>query len=113
MSTMLKPQIWVGSNSWPGDIKMKSQEEWDIFFDNYYRWVRHYAMLAEINELDSYCIGVEFAKATLAKEEAWRKLIKKLRGIYSGQLTYAANWGDEFENLTFWDELDFIIYQLI
>ncbi len=108
MSTMLKPQIWVGRNSWPGDIKMKNQTDWDTFFDNYYRWVRHYAMLAEINEMDSYCIGVEFAKATLAKEKEWRKIIKKLRGIYSGQLTYAANWGDEFENLTFWDELDFI-----
>jgi len=107
MSTMLKPQIWVG-RSWPGDIKMNSKKDWDTFFENYYRWTRHYAMLAEINGLDSYCIGVEFAKATLAKEEEWRKLIKKLRGIYSGQLTYAANWGEEFENLTFWDELDFI-----
>ncbi len=108
MSTMLKPQIWVGSNSWPGDIRMKNQKEWDTFFENYYRWVRHYAMLAEINEVNSYCIGVEFAKATLAKEEEWRKIIKKIRGIYRGQLTYAANWGDEFENVTFWDELDFI-----
>ncbi len=107
MSTMLKPQIWVG-RSWPGDIKMNSKKDWETFFENYYRWTRHYAMLAEINGLDSYCIGVEFAKATLAKEQEWRQLIKKLRGIYSGQLTYAANWGDEFENLSFWDELDFI-----
>ena len=36
------------------------------------------------------------------------KIIRKIKGIYSGQLTYAANWGDEFEKLTFWDELDFI-----
>ncbi|MFK7981692.1 MAG: hypothetical protein AB8G86_17040 [Saprospiraceae bacterium] len=107
MSTMLKPQIWVG-RSWPGDIEMKNEKDWATFFENYYRWTRHYALLAEINELDSYCIGVEFAKATLAKEKEWRKLIKKLRGIYSGQLTYAANWGDEFENLKFWDALDFI-----
>ena len=107
MATMLKPQIWVGS-SWPGEIEMKTEKEWATFFENYYRWTRHYALLAEINELDSYCIGVEFAKATLAKEKEWRWLIKKLRGIYSGQLTYAANWGEEFENLKFWDELDFI-----
>ncbi len=108
MSTMLKPQIWVGRNSWPGDIKMKNEKDWATFFNNYYRWIRHYAMIAEINEIDSYCIGVEFAKATLAKEKEWRKMIRKIRGIYSGQLTYAANWGDEFENVTFWDELDFI-----
>lgn len=107
MSTMLKPQIWVG-RSWPGDIKMNSEKDWATFFENYYRWIRHYALLAEINEFDSYCMGVEFAKATLAKEQEWRKMIRKIKGIYSGQLTYAANWGEEFENLTFWDELDFI-----
>jgi len=107
MSTMLKPQIWVGS-SWPGEIEMKTDKEWATFFENYYRWTRHYALLAEINELDSYCIGVEFAKATLAKEKEWRQLIQKLRGVYSGKLTYAANWGEEFENLKFWDALDFI-----
>ena len=107
MSTMLKPQIWVG-RSWPGDIEMKNEKDWATFFEHYYRWTRHYALLAEINDLDSYCIGVEFAKATLAREKEWRMLIKKLRGIYSGQLTYAANWGDEFENLKFWDALDFI-----
>ncbi len=107
MSTMLKPQIWI-SRGWPGDVDMKSEADWDTFFYNYYRWVRHYALLAEINEIDSYCIGVEFAKATLAREHDWRAIIKRLKGIYSGQLTYAANWGDEFENLKFWDELDFI-----
>lgn len=107
MSTVLKPQIWVG-RSWPGEIEMNNEADWAIFFQNYYRWTRHYALLAEINEVDSYCLGVEFAKATLAKEKEWRQLIRKIRGIYSGQLTYAANWGEEFENLKFWDALDFI-----
>ena len=107
MHTMLKPQIWLG-RSWPGEVEMKNEKDWTAFFDYYYRWVRHYALLAEINGVGSYCIGVEFAKATLAKEQEWRSLIKKLRGIYSGPLTYAANWGEEFEQLKFWDELDFI-----
>ena len=107
MHTMLKPQIWLG-RSWPGDVEMKNEQDWAAFFDYYYRWTRHYALLAEINDFDSYCIGVEFAKATLAREQEWRSLIRKLKGIYSGYMTYAANWGKEFENLSFWDELDFI-----
>jgi hypothetical protein len=107
MFTMLKPQLWLG-DSWPGDVEMKNEADWDRFFDNYYRWVRHFALLAEINGFDSYCLGVEFAKATIAKPEEWRKIIQKIRGIYSGPLTYAANWGTEFENLNFWNELDFI-----
>ena len=28
--------------------------------------------------------------------------------IYSGKLVYSANWGEEFEQLSFWNELDFI-----
>lgn len=108
MSSLLKPQIWLGSDSWPGDLQMKSEEDWQQFFDFYYRWIRHYAILAEIHDVDVFCLGVEFAKATLEREADWRKLIKKIRGIFDGHLTYAANWGEEFENLAFWDELDYI-----
>lgn len=107
MHTMLKPQIWL-RRSWPGDINMASASDWNVFFDYYYRWMRHYALLAAINDFDSLCLGVEFAKATLAKEKEWRQLIHQIRGIYAGPLTYAANWGEEFEQLKFWDALDFI-----
>ncbi len=108
MSVMLKPQIWLHSSSWPGDVKMNSEEEWQHFFHYYHHWISHYAFMAEIYEMPMFCLGVEFAKSTLEREQDWRRLIKKIRGIYSGQLTYAANWGKEFENVSFWDELDFI-----
>ena len=107
MYTLLKPQIWV-SGSWPGDIAMKNEAEWSQFFDYYSRWILHYALMAEIRQFDAFCLGVEFSKATLSHPEAWREIIRKIRGIYSGPITYAANWGEEFEQLTFWEELDFI-----
>ena len=107
MYTLLKPQIYVGG-SWPGGIDMPTDAQWDKFHDYYYRWIRHYAFLAEIHEMDALCIGVEFTKATLSQPHAWRQMIKKTRALYSGQLTYAANWGDEFEKIDFWDDLDFI-----
>ncbi len=37
----------------------------------------------------------------------WKTLIKKIREIYKGKLTYAANW-DEFKRVSFWNELDYI-----
>lgn len=107
MFTLLKPQIFVG-NSWPGDIEMPSEAKWELFFDYYYRWIRHYAFLAEIHNIDALCIGVEFTKATLKQGDRWREMIKRTRGLYGGKITYAANWGAEFENIEFWDELDFI-----
>jgi hypothetical protein len=107
MFTLLKPQVFVGG-SWPGGIEMPTDAQWDIFFDHYYRWIRHYAFLAEIHGMDALCLGVEFTKATLSRPDAWREMIQKTRGLFSGKLTYAANWGEEFENIEFWDDLDFI-----
>ena len=108
MFTVLKPQVWVGGGSWPGDIEMSNEGDWNKFFDKYYRWIRHYALLAEIHNMDALCLGVEFTKATLGHGDQWRNMIQKTRGLFNGQLTYAANWGSEFENIDFWDELDFI-----
>ncbi len=40
-------------------------------------------------------------------EAEWIKLIDGLRDIYSGGLTYAANF-DQYQEVTFWDRLDYI-----
>jgi hypothetical protein len=108
MTVVLKPQIWIGRGSWPGDVAMTNEADWQQFIQDYYRWIRHYALLAEMYDMEALCLGTEFAKATVAREQDWRKLIHKIRGMYSGKLTYAANWGEEFEKVAFWDELDFI-----
>ncbi|MEM7373117.1 MAG: hypothetical protein AAF587_31125 [Bacteroidota bacterium] len=107
MQTLLKPQIWF-PGAWPGEVEMKSEADWKAFFQHYRRWIRHYALLAEIHEMDMFCVGVEFAKATIQHPEAWRRLIQDMRHLYQGPITYAANWGEEFEKLAFGDELDVI-----
>ncbi len=108
LTTLLKPQLWLGRGQWPGDVDMRTQADWDAFFAYYGEWILHYALLAEIHGLDALCVGTEFAKATLAQPEAWRQLIRRVREVYSGPLTYAANWGSEFEGIDFWEELDYI-----
>lgn len=108
MAVMLKPHIWVGRGSWPGDIAMTTPQDWQLFFDYYYRWMRHYALLAEMYDMEILCLGVELSQATVGHEQEWRAMIAKLRRLYSGEMTYAANWGNEFENLAFWDALDFM-----
>lgn len=107
ISVMIKPQIYLWK-SWTGAISFDSQAGWDLFFDRYYRWIRHYGLLSEMYGAEFFCVGVEFAKATLEQPESWKKIIKKMRALYSGKLTYAANWGEEFENCTLWPDLDFI-----
>ena len=38
----------------------------------------------------------------------WRRIIAEVRAVYRGKLTYSANWYQEFEDVKFWDELDYI-----
>ena len=108
MAVVLKPQIWLGHGNWTGDLDMQNEEDWQAFFQHYTRWIVHYAMLAEIYHWDVLCLGTEMVQTTLKREADWRQLIQRVRGVYSGKLTYAANWGDEFEKMELWDELDFI-----
>ena len=110
MHVMLKPHILMSRPDWgwPGQVVMKSPKDWQTFFDRYERWIRHYAILAELYNFDSFCIGVELEQTTLEHEMEWRGMIARIRKLYSGPIVYAANWGKEFENLKFWDALDAI-----
>jgi len=106
--TLLKPQVWLGGGSWPGDVSFEREEDWQTFFTHYGRWALHYALLAEMYGFDAYCIGTELRYTTLKKPAEWKKLTQAIRKIYNGSLTYAANWGEECEELTFWEDFDFI-----
>jgi len=105
-SVLLKPQIWLGGGHWPGDVDFVSQEKWDDWMGHYQTWILHYAELAEANDVAALCIGTELVHTTLKQPAAWRGIIAAVREVYSGKVTYAANWGEEFENLSFWDALD-------
>ncbi|MFQ5652570.1 MAG: hypothetical protein ACE5IY_21770 [bacterium] len=110
MRSMLKPHVLMRSGhfGWPGEVKMKSEADWRAFFKYYTSWIRHYALLAEMYGIDMFCIGTELVHTTDGHDREWRAVVRKIRQIYSGPLVYAANWGEEFEHITFWDELDYI-----
>jgi len=58
--------------------------------------------------LEGLCIGTELYITTTQHEQKWRNIIKEIRKVYSGQLTYAANFHKEYEEIKFWDALDYI-----
>jgi len=106
IKTLLKPHLWV-RNGWPGDIVMKNDTAWQNWFDNYEKFIVHYAALAEKNKIEIFCIGTELQKTTTHEKE-WRTIISKIRALYSGKLIYAANFHEEYEQIRFWDALDYI-----
>jgi hypothetical protein len=107
MKIMMKPQIWL-HEGWPGSINMDSAEDWKEWFDSYEQWIIHYALISELMHADLFCIGTELVEATTQHPERWRELIARVRQVYSGPVVYAANWGKEFEEITFWDALDYM-----
>ncbi len=108
MYAMLKPHIYLGRSGWPGDIKMSDPDDWKLFFKDYYDWISHYAMIAEMYRIPILCIGNELAAATVGHEKEWIDMVKKIRSFYDGKITYGPNWSGEFEKLTFWKYFDFI-----
>jgi hypothetical protein len=107
---LLKPDIWSrqfwSGEVWRGDIRMASEEDWRAWFREYREYLLHYAKLAENERIEMFCIGLEYSGATVERPEDWRALIREVRTVYSGPITYAAHWPAEAESISFWDELD-------
>lgn len=104
---MIKPQIWVGRGAYTGHISMTTEEDWKSFEASYEDYILHFATTAEEINADIFCIGTELENFAKNRPKYWQKLIQKIRKVYRGKLTYAANW-DEFKRVSFWNELDFI-----
>src|SRR5262249_9680758 len=98
--------FWSGQ--WSGDIRMKSDADWDAWFRSYQSFILHFAELAASSGADAFCIGCELGGTTNARPERWRSLIAQGGKVYHGPLTYDANWHEEYEKVSFWDALDWI-----
>jgi hypothetical protein len=104
---MLKPQIWVRNGSYTGDIKMKDDADWLLLEQSYTNFIITYAQIAAEVNAEIFCVGTELKEFASSRPTYWRKLIKDIRVIYKGKLTYAANW-DEYVKVRFWEDLDYI-----
>lgn len=107
VSIMIKPQIWVWKGEFTGDITMESEEAWLEFEKTYQDFILTYASLAAEVNAEVYCIGTELEEFVKHRPKFWNQLIQKVRALYNGKLTYAANW-DEYTRTPFWNELDYI-----
>jgi len=104
---MLKPQIWVSRGEFTGSIKMDAEEDWKLLESTYEDFIITYASLAQEANIDLFCIGTELEQFVTNRPDYWMALVKKIKTVYKGELTYAANW-DEFTRTPFWEDLDYI-----
>lgn len=115
MKVMIKPHLESYTGDWRAYINPSDRNGW---FTNYGNFIIHYAQIAQAHGAEDICLGTELidmstASANGSNTQNWKTLIEKVRGVYSGKLTYSANWGsggfaDEKNNIQFWDSLDYI-----
>ena len=104
--------------------------DWDTLFATYLRFIKHYARIAESLNVDVFIIGTELDSMTYwgvadsglnNPEERWRSMIKKIRRIYRGKLTYSSSdHGNRSRTkgtcspckIKFWDALDYIGFEM-
>lgn len=84
---------------------MTSEADWDRWWRTYRRYVLHHAVLAAYAEAELFAVGVELER-TVQRRDDWSALIRDVRRVYPGAVTYAANWAQGAEEVGFWDALD-------
>jgi Glycoside Hydrolase Family 113 len=112
VNVLIKPHIWSSDfwrgDDWHGTIDQPNPQAHERWRRSYLRFMLHHARLARDTNADALCIGTELVQQTLKHPDDWRTLIAEVRKVYKGKLTYAAHWDREFEEISFWDDLDAI-----
>jgi hypothetical protein len=104
---MVKPHIWISHGEFTGHLKMTSEEDWKVLEQSYSSFILEYANLAQQVGAELFCIGTELEQFIVHRPGYWNRLITDIKSVYSGKLTYAANW-DEYKRVPFWEQLDYI-----
>jgi len=109
LKIILKPQMLV-TESWAGEIDHELPQQWRAWFDSYSRHVLEFARFAAAQGVDAFVIGTELSRASDRVD--WSGLIKQVRSVYAGHLTYAAHNVEGVERFRHWHELDAVALTL-
>lgn len=119
LKTHLKFHIETEDHAWRAYINPPDSVR-DVWFASYGSQMKKYAAIANTYGVDMMTLGAELTNmaaddAHPKNTERWQALIREVRGIFSGKLTYCANssttlsdWTNEKGRVKFWPSLDYI-----
>ena len=107
LKVMLKPHVWVARGTYTGDFTLKTEAEWQVFEQDFGKYVLRNAHIADSMRVELFCIATEMDAFVRQRPAFWQQLIRQVRQVYSGPLTYADNW-DKFSQNPLWPDLDFV-----
>jgi hypothetical protein len=111
IDVVLKPHLWVGGYDEAisrSDIAFRRPAAWRRWARSYRDFLMVYARLAQDVDADLLVLGTELSQISTTRPDYWRGLADTVRTVYGGDLTYAANWHDEYREIDFWDALDYV-----
>jgi hypothetical protein len=103
---MLRPLLDIGGQTathWRGSIQPSNLGQWQA---TYAALLVNYGRVAQANGIDSLVLGSELSDMEVYTT-FWHNLVINTRGVYSGKLTYSANWAQPSYPAFGW-MLDFI-----
>lgn len=90
---------------WRGVINPPNWSDW---VDQYREFLLYFARIAAKSNVEVFMVGSELISAEKnVHVEQWRQLIRDVRKVFPGKLSYSSNW-DHYKHVEFWDELDLI-----
>ncbi len=108
LRVMLVPHLWVESGEWRGFIDPGTDVGWKRWARAYDAFVSNWARVAASAQVDLFAVGIELRRwLTTDRAASFLPIIKHVRSLYAGPLTYAANW-DDAEDTVIWGDLDVI-----
>lgn len=108
LQVMLVPHLWVESYEWRALIDPKTDAGWDAWAKSYGAFVKAWAEVAEAEHVDLLSAGVELRSwVTTPRAPSFVGFLRELRRIYTGPITYSANW-DDVEDTVVLGELDLV-----
>jgi len=114
MKVTLKVHDFPNDGQWSAFINPGDRGTW---FANYSALLNHLGTIAQQHGVYEIVIGNELLSMTEStvnstNTQNWVSMIGNLRRVYSGRLSYGANWGgdpnftDEKDHIDFWGSLD-------
>ncbi|HVR03044.1 MAG TPA: hypothetical protein VMT47_12985 [Polyangia bacterium] len=108
LRVMLVPHLWVESGQWRALIDPGTDEGWRRWADAYDRFARSWAEVAEATGADMFSAGVELRSwVTTARAPLFERVVRDVRSVYRGLVTYSANW-DDVDDTVILGQLDVI-----
>lgn len=111
LKVIMKPMLNTRDGYWRAFIRFFDEDvpcepKWGDWFKNYTEYIVHFAELCEKEGAEMLIVGCELV-GTDHRGKEWRELVRQVRQVYSGLVTYNCDKYQE-HNVAWWDALDAI-----